>query len=199
MDEPFAELRSGTTSYYEEDGLDSATSLSNSAGALANTYTYDSFGKQTASTGTLTNPFRYTARELDFETSIYYHRARYYDQATGRFLSEDPLEFAGDGPKFYSYALNNPVNYVDPMGTSAQGPPPPPTPGPPGPGQFGGFIYNYPPPRTGPLSGAALAFANCMANCLARYFVVTGGVSARRMAATSQAASGEVGIAPTKP
>ena len=93
----------------------------------------------------------------------------------GEMTTEDPLQFAGDGPNFYAYTLNNPVNYVDPMGTSSQGPPPPPTPGPPGPAQLGGFIYNHPPPTTGPLSGAALALANCMAKCLARYFVVTGG------------------------
>ena len=175
MDEPFAELRSGTTSYYEQDGIDSVTSLTNSAGALANSYTFDSFGKLTGSTGTLINPFQYTGREFDSETGLHFYRARYYDQTMGRLLSEDPLEFAGDGPNFYAYTLNNPVNYVDPMGTSSQGPPPPPTPGPPGPAQLGGFIYNYPPPRTGPLGGAALAFANCMGNCLARYFVVTGG------------------------
>src|SRR5208282_5313847 len=52
LDRPFAELRSGTSSYYEQDGLGSVTSLSNAAGALANTYNYDSFGKLTASTGT---------------------------------------------------------------------------------------------------------------------------------------------------
>ena len=163
MDEPFAELRSGTTSYYEQDGIDSVTSLTNSAGALANSYTFDSFGKLTAFTGTLINPFQCTGREFDSETGLHFYRARYYDQTMGRLLSEDPLEFAGDGPNFYAYTLNNPVNYVDPMGTSSQGPPPPPTPGPPGPAQLGGFIYNYPPPRTGPLGGAALAFHGALA------------------------------------
>src|SRR5207302_9438527 len=58
VDEPLSELVSGTTSYYEQDGLGSVSSLSNSAGALANTYTYDSYGKLTASTGTLANPFQ---------------------------------------------------------------------------------------------------------------------------------------------
>src|SRR5882762_5939715 len=60
IDEPLAMLRSGTTSYYDADGLGSITSLSNSAGAVAQTYTLDSFGKQTASSGSLINPFRYT-------------------------------------------------------------------------------------------------------------------------------------------
>jgi hypothetical protein len=41
MDQTFAELRSGVTSYFEQDGIDSVTSLSNPAVALANTYTYE--------------------------------------------------------------------------------------------------------------------------------------------------------------
>jgi len=60
IDEPLAMLRSGTTSYYHADGLGSITSLSNAAGSLAQTYQYDSFGKQTATSGSLTNPFQYT-------------------------------------------------------------------------------------------------------------------------------------------
>jgi uncharacterized protein RhaS with RHS repeats len=74
IDEPLAMLRSSTTSYYEADGLGSVTSLSNSAGSLAQTYTLDSFGNQTASSGTLTNPFRYTGREFDTETGLYCKR-----------------------------------------------------------------------------------------------------------------------------
>lgn len=40
IDQPLAELRSGTTSYYQADGLGSVTSLSSPTGALANTYTW---------------------------------------------------------------------------------------------------------------------------------------------------------------
>jgi RHS repeat-associated protein len=115
FDDPLAMLRSGTTSYYEADGLGSITSLSNAAGALAQTYTFDSFGNQTASSGSLTNPFQYTGRELDGETNLYYMRARYFDPQTGRFLSEDPLGFSV-GVNFYGYVLNNPVNLIDPVG-----------------------------------------------------------------------------------
>jgi RHS repeat-associated protein len=115
IDEPLAMLRSGTTSYYEADGLGSLTSLSNSAGTLANTYTYDSFGNLVASSGSIVNNFRYTGREFDTETNLYYYRARYSDLQTGRFLSEDPIRFAGS-VNFYSYALNNPVLRVDPRG-----------------------------------------------------------------------------------
>ena len=40
-------------------------------------------------------------------------RARYYDPAIGRFISEDP---ARDGLNWYGYCDANPVNLVDPEG-----------------------------------------------------------------------------------
>jgi RHS repeat-associated protein len=116
IDEPLAMLRSGATSYYHADGLGSVTSLSSSAGSIANTYTYDSFGKLTASTGSLVNPFRYTARESDTETGLYYYRARYYDPNTGRFLSEDPLELDAEDTNLYGYVGNDPIYETDPIG-----------------------------------------------------------------------------------
>ena len=123
IDEPLAMLRSSTTSYYEADGLGSLTSLSNTSGALANTYTYDSFGNLVTSSGSLVNSFRYTGREFDTETSLYYYRARYYDPNSGRYLSEDPIEFKG-GINFYAYVKNNPVRLVDPTGLVPQAPNP---------------------------------------------------------------------------
>jgi RHS repeat-associated protein len=119
LDQPLSELRSGTTSYYQQDALSSVNSLSNSAGALVNTYTYDSYGKLTASTGTLTNPIQYTGREFDAETGIYEYRARFYDANTGRFLSEDPVGFGG-GNNFYVYSSNNPALFTDPSGLNSQ-------------------------------------------------------------------------------
>jgi RHS repeat-associated protein len=114
IDEPLAMLRSSTTSYYNADGLGSITSLANGAGALAQTYGYDSFGKQTSSSGSLTNPFQYTSRESDAETGLYYYRARYYDPSLGRFLTEDPLRY--DPTSFYSYVGGNPIVWADPSG-----------------------------------------------------------------------------------
>jgi RHS repeat-associated protein len=118
IDEPLAELRSGTNSYYEQDGVDSVTSLSNSAGALANTYTYDSFGRSTSSNGTITNSLQYTGRELDAETGLYFNRFRYYDSNVGRFLNEDPITFDG-GVDFYRYLGNSPTGAVDSFGLSS--------------------------------------------------------------------------------
>ena len=118
IDAPLSMLQSGIISYFERDGLGSVTSLSNSAGALANAYTYDSFGKLAASTGTIANHFQYTGREYDPEIGIYQYRARYYDQNIGRFISEDPIRFRG-GINFYRYAGNNAINRSDPDGMGA--------------------------------------------------------------------------------
>jgi RHS repeat-associated protein len=132
IDEPLAMLRSGATSFYQADGLGTITSLANTSGSLAQTYTFDSFGNQTASSGSLTNSFRYTAREFDSETSLYYYRARYYDPTAGRFLSEDLLRFDGAerNPSLYWYVRNGPTGNIDPLGLW---PPTPVTPVYPGP------------------------------------------------------------------
>jgi RHS repeat-associated protein len=118
IDEPLAILRSGVTSFYNADGLGSITSLANSSGTLAQTYTFDSFGKLIAATGSVTNSFQYTAREFDTETGLYFYRARYMDSSTGRFISEDPIGFRGGGPDFYVYASQNPTIHVDPSGSN---------------------------------------------------------------------------------
>jgi len=120
IDEPLAMLRSSTTSYYETDGLGTVTSLSSGAGSLAQTYTFDSFGNTTASSGSLVNSLRFTARDFDAETNLQFSRARYYDAASGRFVSEDPIRFDGDGANFYGYVSNNPLNFVDPSGMFAE-------------------------------------------------------------------------------
>jgi YD repeat-containing protein len=65
IDEPLAQYRSSKTSFCEADGLSSVTSLTNVSGTIGNGCTYDSFGKLTASSGSVINPFQYTGREFD--------------------------------------------------------------------------------------------------------------------------------------
>ncbi len=86
-----------------------------SAGSLAQSYGYDSFSKQTSSSGSLANPFQYTGREIGPQTGLYYYRARYYDPLVGRFLSEDPEGF-GASVNSYAYVDNDPVDWMDPTG-----------------------------------------------------------------------------------
>ena len=46
---------------------------------------------------------------------LFYARQRYYDPQLGRWLSADPIGFAG-GLNLYNYVRNSPTNLVDPEG-----------------------------------------------------------------------------------
>ena len=83
VDEPLVGQRQPKIFFYEADGLGSVTSLTDPTGAVAATYTYDSFGFMTASTGSATNWFRYTGRQFDSTGGLYYYRARYYGGKNG--------------------------------------------------------------------------------------------------------------------
>jgi RHS repeat-associated protein len=86
-------------------------------GTIVNSYDYDSYGRIEASVEGIANPFTYTGREFDAESGLYFYRVRYYDPATGRFQSEDPIGFAAGDANVYRYVRNNPLNFVDPFGT----------------------------------------------------------------------------------
>lgn len=109
---------SGTNYYYHADALGSITAITNNSGAVVKTYAYDSFGQMTPS-GTLAQPYTYTAREYDSESYLYYYRARYYDPKAGRFITKDPIGFGGGDVNLYAYVQNDPVNWVDPLGLDA--------------------------------------------------------------------------------
>ncbi len=109
----------GERFFYHGDGLGSVTELSDSTGAVARTIVYDSYGQIAQDTGGIEQPFTYTGRELDAESGLYFYRARYYDPAAGRFLSQDPIGIRGGDVNAYRYALGNPVNFRDPLGLEA--------------------------------------------------------------------------------
>jgi RHS repeat-associated protein len=87
---------------------------------VTDTHAYKPFGITTAS-GSNPNRFRFTGREWDQETGLYYYRARYYDAQIGRFISEDPVRFRG-GPNFYDYVNSEPTDLIDPSGLSGSRP-----------------------------------------------------------------------------
>ena len=69
------------------------------------------FGQELVDSG---NRFEFTGKELDSDSDLHYFNARYYDSRIGKFLSVDPVK--DELP--YSYVGNNPMNYVDPSGTT---------------------------------------------------------------------------------
>lgn len=115
LDEVLAVRRGGTTYDLELDPLGSTARVTDGANVSAS-YSYDSFGRIVSQTGSSVAPHGFQGREFDAESGLYYFRARYYDPQLGRFVSEDPLRFAG-GINFYQFARNNPLNLFDPMGT----------------------------------------------------------------------------------
>lgn len=59
--------------------------------------------------------YRFSGKELDSETGLYYFGARYYAPWLGRWTTVDPAGFVS-GPNLYRYCSNNPVNFHDPNG-----------------------------------------------------------------------------------
>jgi RHS repeat-associated protein len=59
--------------------------------------------------------YRYTGKERDDETGLYYHGARYYIPWLARWMSSDPIVL-GDGVNTFCYCSNNPINLLDPSG-----------------------------------------------------------------------------------
>jgi RHS repeat-associated protein len=96
------------------DALGSILALTDDAGVVQTSYTYEPFGQTTVTGQGNGNPLQYTGREND-GTGLYSYRARYYHPGLQRFISEDPIRFLG-GVNFYTYAANDPIGGRDPLG-----------------------------------------------------------------------------------
>ena len=120
IDEPLIMEKAGASFFYHADGLGSITEITDSAGIVKQQYTYSSFGKiESRLDPNFIQPYAFTSREFDPETGLYFYRARTYDPATGRFLQEDLIGFRSGDINHYAYVGNNPVNFVDPTGLTA--------------------------------------------------------------------------------
>ncbi|MGD9404339.1 MAG: RHS repeat-associated core domain-containing protein, partial [Anaerolineae bacterium] len=123
MDDWLSMERNGQRYTYHADGLGSVVGLSDDTGSLVEGYRYSPFGRtevvdgadQPLDDSAVGNPFRFTGRQFLGLGELYDYRARVYDPALGRFLSEDPMGANWD-PNRYAYALNNPTTLIDPTG-----------------------------------------------------------------------------------
>ena len=107
----------GAAYYYHYDNIGSTVAITNQSGVIVNKYAYDSFGKVLSQVEGVANPFKFVGAMgvMDEGNGLFYMRARYYDPSTGRFISKDPIGWAG-GLNLYGYVGGNPVNFVDPSG-----------------------------------------------------------------------------------
>ena len=60
-------------------------------------------------------PFRYQGQYYNKETQLCYNRFRYYSPETGLYISQDPIELAGNNPNFYAYVFDSNIQ-VDVFG-----------------------------------------------------------------------------------
>ena len=133
------------TYWYHADHLGSAQLVSNWKGEEYERIEYTPYGEiwvEKVKNGHESINYRFTGKEMDSETGLYYFGARYLDPKYSRWLSTDPAlrdyipqapvndearkannNLPGQGGLFnqvnfhlYHYAGNNPVRYIDPDG-----------------------------------------------------------------------------------
>jgi RHS repeat-associated protein len=113
--------------YQYRDHLGSASMETNETGQVISYEEYHPFGTsayRVAKSGTdlSLKRYRFTGKERDDETGLYYFGVRYYAAWLGRWTSSDPGDFV-DGLNLYVYVRNNPVMLVDEEGYAGEPPP----------------------------------------------------------------------------
>lgn len=110
--------------FYHFDESGSTVLLTDSTGAVTDTYAISIYGDTATQTGSTANPFTFQGQYgvmSEGSTSLYYMRARYYDSGPARFLSRDPLlSFSPRAVNPYQFAYANPVEHADASGKLTQ-------------------------------------------------------------------------------
>jgi RHS repeat-associated protein len=107
----------GTKYFYDTDEIGSVVGLTNAVGAYENSYVFDPFGELLSVDEALDNSFLFIGAHgtMSDASGLYYMRNRFYDSSIGRFTSPDPIQMAADNS--YHYVGDNPLQYLDPLGT----------------------------------------------------------------------------------
>lgn len=107
--------------YYHNDHLGTPQAMSDAAGSKVWEAEYEPFGKAAVNEDpdgdgmSVINNLRFPGQYYDAETGLHYNYHRDYQPETGRYLQPDPIGLLG-GLNPYRYALNNPINFIDPLG-----------------------------------------------------------------------------------
>jgi RHS repeat-associated protein len=121
-DDPIVQYEgSGLTNrrWLHTDEHGSIVAASDSAGNMLNINSYDEYGIPAASNS---GRFQYTGQMWIPELGLYHYKARAYSPTLGRFLQTDPTGYQ-DGPNWYEYAHDDPIDGSDPAGTDSSGTP----------------------------------------------------------------------------
>lgn len=109
--------------FYHFDPVGSTLALTDANGAVTDAWAYDPYGRILARSGANPQPFTFVGawgvRQEGASGVLYQMRTRYYDAATARFLSPEPIWPQLDDPKAlnpYQYAGGDPIRFADPTG-----------------------------------------------------------------------------------
>ena len=117
-DEGYVTLSDSKYHYYLKDHQGNNRVVISQSGTVEETNHYYPFGGVFASSGNV-QPYKYNGKELDAKKGLnwYDYGARHYDAALGRFTTVDPSAENYYSTSPFTYCLNNPLNYIDPLGT----------------------------------------------------------------------------------
>ena len=112
-----AKFTPNETYFYGTDHLGSTTVMTDSKGEVVWRGYISPFGDSATGEGSIQEAVKFTGKELDPETGLYYFNARWYDPVLGRFTTEDP---ARDGVNWFVYVGHNPLRFIDPTGLETE-------------------------------------------------------------------------------
>ena len=104
--------------WYLHDGLGSVTKLVDASGTVTDSRSYSAFGEVLIQLGTDPQPYGFAGEASEPVSGLNYHRARWLDASTGRFLAIDELWARpwSESSQAYGYADQDPVNSADATG-----------------------------------------------------------------------------------
>jgi RHS repeat-associated protein len=112
-------IKGGVTYRIISDHLGSVRLVVNvTTGAIAQRIDYDEFGQVLMDTSPGFQPFGFAGGLYDADTGLVRFGVRDYDPQTGRWTARDPILFDSGEANLYGYALNDPINFLDPRGLS---------------------------------------------------------------------------------
>ena len=135
-----AQVKGTDTYYYHTDHLESSTVITDQNGNKVEELLYYPFGEIFSDSSPTKVKYKFAGHELDSETQLIYMKARYYDPKLARFVSADPVvpvrvelynfrDFTMSqfrqlsNPQAlnrYSYVVNNPIVFRDPLGLAGK-------------------------------------------------------------------------------